>query len=182
MPVMGKSCPLSAALMMLSAVSGSMLNAGAAVDGNGAGGVAGIAAEIRHRSGNRHRAVRQISHRGGRYRQTPGAISLHGSGKTLSSRGYCDGLSCLGLLSATGKGQWRTFSAPLIMSSPETVLMVINGETPTSVIARDAAPVFPAVSVTVTKIVLAPRSSVRVTAGSSATFQLPSASTMPVRT
>ncbi len=48
--------------------------------------------------------------------------------------------------------------------------MVINGETPTSVIARDAAPVFPAVSVTVTKIVLAPRSSVRVTAGSSATF------------
>ena len=54
--------------------------------------------------------------------------------------------------------------------------MVINGETPTSVIARDAAPVFPAVSVTVTKIVLAPRSSVRVTAGSSATFQLPSAS------
>ena len=93
-------------------ISGQWIDAqrrGLAVDGNGAGGVAGIAAEIRHRSGNRHRAVRQISHRGGRYRQTPGAISLHGSGKTLSSQGYCDGLSCLGLLSATGKGQWRTF-------------------------------------------------------------------------
>ena len=74
------------------------------------------------------------------------------------------------------------FSAALITSSPETVLIVINGATPTRLMLWVAVPVLPAASVTETIIVLTPRSSVRVRAGSRATFQVPSASTTPVST